>query len=360
MEVGRVLKISLAMIVKNAEKTIERCLKCVEYLVDEIVVVDTGSTDNTVKILNQNHKVKLYHFTWCEDFSAARNYSIEKTTGDYILVIDDDEFVINGTRHELERVMKKNAIGRIQQYSHFKKDNEDFHSKIFISRFFPRNIRYTGTIHEQLIGDQPRINLNLTVEHIGYYETNKAERNIPLLLKELEKNSNEPYYLFILGRELRINKQYKEAFHFLTKSYTIIDSKYTYYEKLVIELINSGKECRNDDVLQIISENEVILENVSDFHFAKGLFYLDYCLKFPNKAIDYIREIEKSFLTCLSLNEKQHSEYLQGTSTFLAAYNLGTYYEVTGDIERALYYYRLSLDFGYSLAQNRIEALYKV
>lgn len=359
MKVGLFLKISLAMIVKNEEKNIKRCLESVKGLVDEIVIVDTGSTDNTINIIKQYPNVKLYHFKWCDDFSAARNYAIENTTGEYILVLDADEYITAGTRNDLEFIMAQNSIGRILINSDFKKDNQIFQSETFVSRFFPREVRYVGAIHEQLNSDKPRVNMNLTVKHSGYFEMNKSERNIPLLLKEVNKHPTDLYYLFQLGKELRINKQYEEAFQFLKKSYELNARKTAFYGELVVELINSGKECGKEEVLNIISENEQILKNVSDFHFSKGLFYLDYCLKFPNKAIDYISEIEKSFLTCLSLNDKKHVEYLQGTSTYLAAYNLGTYYEVTGDLDRAFDYYKLSLNFGYSLAQNRIKALPK-
>jgi len=349
------VKISLAMIVKNAEKTIEKCIKSVEHLVDEIVIVDTGSTDKTVSILNKIPNVNLYHFSWCNDFSAARNFSLEKTTGDYILVIDDDEFVVNGTRSDLEQLMKQNAIGRINQYSKFKRDNQDYYSSIYISRFFPRNLRYSGTIHEQIIGDNPRLSMNLTVEHSGYYKTNKSDRNIPLLIKELERNPEDPYYLFQLGQELRIKKQFEKALSFLKKSYEKVNVNHPYYEKLVVDLINCGKECGGyEQVLQIIDENKGNLQNVSDFHFAKGLFYLDFCLNFPVRANKYISNIEKSFLESLALNNKEHIEYLEGTSTYLAAYNLGTFYEVMGEKEKAINYYTFASNYGYTLAQDRV------
>lgn len=345
------------MIVKNSEATIIRCLECVKGLVDELVVVDTGSTDNTVNIIKQFPSVKLYHFTWCDDFSAARNYSIEKTTGDYILVIDDDEFVVNGSRKELEEVMKKNAIGRIQQNSLFKKDNQEFHSNILISRFFPRSLRYSGTIHEQINGNNQRIDLNLMVEHVGYFEKNKSERNIPLLEKEIVKNPYDSYYLFQLGQELRIQKKYEEAFHCLKKSYEFVHTHSGYYEKLVIELINCGKEIGQEDVLRIIEENEELLKEVTDFHFSKGLFLLEYCLLNPGKAEYFIYQIEDSYQKCLNLGKQPHTEYLKGSGSFLAAFNLGVFYEVTGQNNKACEYYQLSSQLGYLAARQRLEKL---
>lgn len=345
------------MIVKNEEKYIDRCLQSVFGLVDEIVVVDTGSTDRTVNILKTIENVKLYHFQWCDDFSAARNFSIGKTTGDYVLVLDADEYMVNGSRSELESIVNKNAIGRIQIKSRFNKDNQEYYSKSYVSRFFPPDVKYTGFVHEQLDSDKPRVKININVEHDGYFEMNKSKRNIPLIQKLLGNNPTNEYYLFQLGKELRINKQYEEAFYFLQKAYELTHKKSAYYDELVLELINSGKECGKEEVLIVISENEVLLKDVSDFHFAKGLFYLNFCLYSPETSLKYIHRIESSFLTCLKLNEKKHSEYLQGTSTYLPAYNLGVFYEVTGNIKRALDYYRFSARYNYSLAENRLKIL---
>lgn len=357
MKVGFFLKISLAMIVKNEEKNIRRCLESAMELVDEIVIVDTGSADNTINIIKQYKHVKLHYFNWSDDFSVARNYSIEKTSGDYILVLDADEYIITGTRNDLELIMLQNSIGRILINSEFKKDNQTFQSSEYVSRFFPRKVRYVGAIHEQLDSDIPKVNINLTLKHSGYFETNKSQRNIPLLLKEVNKNPTDSYYLFQLGKELRINKQFEKAFPFLKKSYTFTHKDSAYYGQLVVELINSGKECGKEEILHVINQNEDILRNVSDFHFAQGLFYLDYCLKFPDQAKKYIRNIERSFLTCLELDRKSLVEYVNGTSSYLAMYNLGLYYEVTGCIKQAINYYNLSSHHGYSVAKNRVQEL---
>lgn len=81
------------MIVKNEEKTIERCLNSVAHVMDEIIIVDTGSTDRT-KHLCRKYTDKIYDFEWIDDFSAARNYSYSLATGDYIMWLDADDIIL--------------------------------------------------------------------------------------------------------------------------------------------------------------------------------------------------------------------------------------------------------------------------
>jgi glycosyltransferase involved in cell wall biosynthesis len=349
--------ISLATIVKNEEKYIKRCIDSVKKLVDEIVVVDTGSTDNTMNILQQFQNVKLFQYEWCNDFSSARNFAIENCNGDYILVLDADEYVTFGKRKELNSIMNEKLVGQIAVKSQFKRDEQVFHSISFVSRFFPRSLRYTGAIHEQLDSTLPKTKMKFTVKHDGYFETDKSIRNIPLLENEINKNPNDPYYLFQLGKEYRLKKLYDSSFDCLIKAYKFCDKNLPYYGEVVLELIYSGKECKNDAVLGIIEENENSLYQVSDFHFAKGLFFLDYCLEHPNKANLYIQEIEKSFLYCLSLENEAHIEYVTGTSSFLAAYNLGVFYEVVGNKKKAEEFYKKSYKSGYGNAKVRLDKL---
>ena len=84
------ITISLCMIIKNEEAVLARCLNSILELMDEIIIVDTGSTDRTKEIAAK-YTDKIYDFAWNSDFSAARNFSFSKATMDYIYVADADE-----------------------------------------------------------------------------------------------------------------------------------------------------------------------------------------------------------------------------------------------------------------------------
>ena len=111
------ITISLCMIVKNEEKNLERCLKSYAPLMDEIIVVDTGSTDKTKEIASR-FTDKIYDFKWVDDFSAARNFSFEKATCDYIFSADADEVLDEENREQfaiLKQVLDE-EIEIVQMY----------------------------------------------------------------------------------------------------------------------------------------------------------------------------------------------------------------------------------------------------
>ena len=99
------MRISACLICKNEENNISKWINNVKQFADEIIIVDTGSEDNTLKLIRENG-IKPYSFTWNDDFSAAKNYAIDKATGDYIVFTDSDEFFENPAevRNAIEKV----------------------------------------------------------------------------------------------------------------------------------------------------------------------------------------------------------------------------------------------------------------
>ncbi|MEM4134479.1 MAG: glycosyltransferase [Candidatus Micrarchaeia archaeon] len=234
------IKISCCMIVKNEEPHIEGCLRSVLDEVDEIIVVDTGSSDRTLEIASKFiPKVRIFHFRWNDDFSAARNFSLDKAEGSWILYIDADE--------RLNTLGKRNILRELSLHGGadaYYVGIRSFHlegeivsgSFDWATRFFRRfpDIEFTGTIHESvepflikrgaLIQRAPFI-----IDHFGYISRGdswrlKIERNFKLALKHIKKNPKDPYILYHLALAAYQLGKWKFAYHIIEKAYEIISS----------------------------------------------------------------------------------------------------------------------------------------
>lgn len=191
--------ITLSMIVKNEGKYLRGCLESVKGVVDEIVIVDTGSTDKTVEIARE-YGAKIYYYEWSKDFSAARNFALEKCTYEWILYLDADERLMPQSREEVKRIGKQNNNCA---YYCFITNNEEANNQSTLMayvRYFPniKDIKFTGKVHEQIVPALMQKNIkliksNIQIEHLGYDITKddlkqKAARNLELLLKDYKKN----------------------------------------------------------------------------------------------------------------------------------------------------------------------------
>lgn len=202
--------ISAALIVKNEEKFLPDCLRSLEGQVDEIIVVDTGSTDKTPDIA-RDHNCKLSQFPWTGDFAAARNAALECSTGDWILYIDADERLTMPTDTTLADV-----LGGPESIAHYVR----FRPRIGFTpydeiRLFRRDpeIRFRSIIHETVHPDikakAARDGLQVTrinagIDHIGYEGdmSAKHQRNVPLLRQAVLDWPDRVYLHADLGTSL--------------------------------------------------------------------------------------------------------------------------------------------------------------
>ena len=349
------MEISLAMIVKDEENNLEECLNSVKDFVDEIVIVDTGSIDETKRIA-LNYTNKVYDFIWCDDFSKARNFSLEKCTRDWILVMDADDRLIQGSKEIVNNFIKynENKIGLIERISKYYLNNEENYSREYEARIFKRGLFYKGEIHEQIDSTMKREKTDIKFSHSGYENNDKGERNIKILLKMLEDNKEDEYIIYQIARTLFVDKKFKLANEYFDKAYKLVDKDKIYYKNLVISYIYSLIEEGNFQTgLDLINENQDIYKNSSEFHFSEGIFYMNLILSDVNTYGEYLYLIENSYLKCLELGEREEDSVI-GVGSFKAAYNLGVYYETLNNIDKANYYYNLSYDMGYEKARSRI------
>ena len=210
------LKLSLCMIVKDEEEMLPRCLDAVRDAVDEIVIVDTGSSDRSVEIA-ESFGAKVIHRDWTGDFSEARNASFDAATGDWIVYLDADEVLVKDDAAKLRAV-----TGRVWRESFFLVETNftgdagdgtaTTHSALRIFRNRPE-YRFEGRIHEQIAHQLPAYNAErleyttIRIEHYGYLgavrsSKEKSRRNIELLERQMAEGSGSPAFLaFNLGSE---------------------------------------------------------------------------------------------------------------------------------------------------------------
>ncbi len=190
-------KLTLSMIVKNEEKFLHGCLESVKNVADEIIIVDTGSTDNTIKIAEQ-YGAKVLHFNWIDDFSAARNYSLKHSTGDWILYLDADERLTESSIEEVQQIINSNENLAVQCLVDCIDNHNNKASVIKYTRLFKNHpdLKFSGRVHEQIVESLKGLNFktqnsNIKILHLGYdipkaELEKKAKRNLALLLKEFK------------------------------------------------------------------------------------------------------------------------------------------------------------------------------
>lgn len=199
--------LSATLIVRDEERVLEACLASLKSVVDEIIVVDTGSVDRSAE-LARDQGAKVFHFAWRDDFSAARNYAIEQATCDWFLYVDADERVRGGD-HGALRSMLSAPDGVAARVRFHPRTGFTAYREYRLYRRDPR-LRFEGRVHETML---PRINrlvaaegaaildCDLTIDHVGYDgpQTHKSERYLRLLTAAIKTDPTRVYLWWHLG-----------------------------------------------------------------------------------------------------------------------------------------------------------------
>ncbi|MGN4670066.1 glycosyltransferase [Bacillus cereus group sp. MYBK234-1] len=188
------------MIVKNEEQTISRCLDSVEDIVDEIVIVDTGSTDTTKKIVAR-YKAEIYDFKWIDDFSAARNFAFSKATKKYILWLDADDVIAEEDKKkflQLKRTLDDSIDAvSMKYYLNFDAEgNPTYQLRRYRLVKRKRDFQWHGFVHEYLAVYGNLINSDIGITHKK--EKGYTDRNLKIYEKHLADgktlSSRDIYY----------------------------------------------------------------------------------------------------------------------------------------------------------------------
>ncbi len=230
-------RISLCIVARNEAEFLPECLESVKGVVDEIVLVDTGSTDNTPAIA-QRYGAKVLTCEWKDDFSEPRNLALQHATGDWILVLDADErlsprsraIIREGARHPqfvayyIEIV---NILDKASPHDAF------IHRVVRMFRRLP-HARWEGRVHEQILpsllaqGGKPATLRNAQIIHWGYEaevmrRRGKSQRNVQLLQQALQENPQDAFQWFNLGNTLYNQGDYQGACDALQRACEAID-----------------------------------------------------------------------------------------------------------------------------------------
>ena len=337
------LSISVCMIAKNEDNHIEECLKRLRPCKFEVIVVDTGSVDRTVEIA-QRYADKVFHFAWCNDFSAARNFSVQQASNDWVLIIDCDEYLENVNLAELEESLSQNSrsVGMIIRNNPYSIQGVRSIMSERIGRLFNRRYcHFEGIIHEQvstLDGREPdSFQIPLTFYHEGYVSESdkrmRATRNLELLLHDLEIKGPSPFIYYQLGQNYISLNDLEKAVQYYRKGLklnadpgsAIVQSMVETYGYCLIEL------ARYDAAMELLNIYEQFSHH-ADFIYLMGMIYMKKGL--CDKAIEEFKKAT-TFTSCSR----------KGINSYQANYNIASIYENMGNLEEARKYYKKCGDF---------------
>lgn len=237
--------ITLAMIVKNEELHLENCLNSVRGLVDEIVIVDTGSTDKTKEIA-RNFTSKIFDFEWIDDFSAARNESLKHVTGEWILVLDADETLSEKDHSRIKSIVssgqgdgfsliQRNYINDPSIPGWISSKDDTYKESLGFTGWFPvpslrlfknkKNLQWVGRVHERIDKSLSDIKeTDIPIHHFGKIDAEKLRQKDEMYEYIGRKKAEElkDYYSYHeLGKQYMNNKKIKSAISAFEKSISL-------------------------------------------------------------------------------------------------------------------------------------------
>ena len=336
--------LALVMIVRDEARSLERCIESARAWVDEIVVVDTGSTDATPEIARRLG-ASVGSFAWCDDFSAARNAALALAEAPWRLVLDADEWITAGADSLAAlRGVAPEFLGQISVASAFDDGQGGVgHAPSWLPRLLPRGVRYAGRIHEQPNSLLPRRRLDLVVAHDGYLDAHKAKkagRNERLLTLALGDTPDDAYLHYQLGKDRELREHFPTALPHYERALAGAGADAAWRHDLVVRTIFTLKRLGRFEAGLALAETEMPRwQGSPDFFFTLGDLLLDFAVATPARAAELLPMIEASWLRALEIGEQpQLNDAVRGRGSFLAAHNLAVLYEGQGDSAKALHW----------------------
>lgn len=350
------LRISACVITKNEEEEIGRWIQVLKTCTDEQILVDTGSVDHTVEIAKAAG-VKIYSYTWLNDFSKAKNYAIDQANGDWILFLDADEYFdeesCKNIRHviarEHQRLGEVDAILCPWINIDVDQNDQEINRGIVLRVFRNKNyLRYAGKVHENIRNAHGQLNILveknfLKIYHTGYSHNRlqfKLQRNLNLLQEDIKNNGEKiQHYRYLLDCYMGLgeyDKAIKYAKLHISSAATSIGNESDVYRNLIIALI-----AVNADFEEIyLYSNEAIQKfpSIPDFYIYKGMVLL---------KSNNLLEAKTFLLRAYELCQQTDSDIFISTNysqLLLGLYcNLSNVFYQLEDNDHAKYYLALAL-----------------
>jgi len=333
--------LALVMIVRDEARSLARCLESARAWVDEIVVVDTGSSDATPEIARRLG-ARVATFDWCDDFSAARNAALALAEAPWRLVLDADEWITAGADSlGALRGAGPDFVGQVRVVSAFDDASGGVgHAPSWLPRVLPRGVRYAGRIHEQPQSVLPRRRLDLVVAHDGYLDVHKAKkatRNEKLLTLALAEAPDDAYLHYQLGKDHELRSLFATALPHYERALAGADTAAGWRHDLVLRTMFTFKKLGRFDAGLALAEAEMPRwQGSPDFFFTLGDLLLDFAVATPDRAAELLPMIEASWLRALEIGEQpQLNDTVHGRGSFLAAHNLAVLCAGRGDAAKA-------------------------
>ncbi|UCE67819.1 MAG: tetratricopeptide repeat protein [Candidatus Zixiibacteriota bacterium] len=362
-------KISLCMIVKNEEKFLPGCLESAREAVDEIIVVDTGSTDRTMDIAGEYGAI-IYEHPWQNDFSYHRNQSIDYATGDWILILDADEELDPTEHHMIRSAVRRKDIDAVSfiVYNKIQGGRTGFLNshRLFRNK---KEYRYSGIVHNQLVMDGITLSTQLKVYHHGYglseeQMREKGKRTEKLLKEQLKENPDNAFAHFNLAQIYRGLAEPEKSLR---------------HARRVIEILSPDNIDRRHVYVMALDQIGCAYVGLDNHEKAKEYFYKaleikeDYLDPLFNLGYVYSKDGEydkadELFLRYLKVrdNFSEHREWMglilnNLNSHFAVYYGLGLSQYFRNNIDKALDYFHQVIeeveDFEYT--QHLIARCYR-
>ena len=347
------MRLSLCMIVRDNEDTIGPCLESIQPWVDETIVVDTGSTDRTPEIV-KSFGAKLSFFEWCDDFSSARNKSIEAASGDWIFWMDSDDTIPHDCGERLRALAdSKHAdtiLGYVMQVrcpANSSRRRQEFtvvdHVKMFRNR---PEIRFEGRIHEQVLMPIRRLGgevgwTDIYVEHSGADDSvesqrRKIERDLRILRKDLADRPNHPFVLFNFAMTYAESRNYRKALLWTKRCLRLSNPGESHVRKAFAYLASCQMELGNfDGAIQAAEAGRQLFPDDPELLFREAMV-----LNAQGRNVEAINSYEQ-------LLRLDPTEAFQSTDPSITGYkcrfNLGVVLQETGEDLQAENQFRQAL-----------------